>query len=219
MTDPATKRCNTCGHVKPLSEFHRLAAASDGRQYTCKQCRAGNARRSREANPEAARERQARYREANREALRQKGRQYASRPEVREQSREKYEANLTARREQMRQYYQENRDVQREQRRRWYEENAEETRARVRNRAAELKAQVFSHYGLACACCGTRDDLSIDHVNGDGRQHREELFGRQAGSSQFYYWLVQQGFPSGYQVLCRPCNASKRTGKYCRLRH
>jgi len=79
---------------------------------------------------------------------------------------------------------------------------------------------VFDHYGHACACCGTAERLDIDHINGGGSAHRTALFGRaNNGGADFYRWLVAQGFPPGYQVLCRPCNASKANGVTCRLDH
>jgi hypothetical protein len=76
---------------------------------------------------------------------------------------------------------------------------------------------VFAHYGTACACCGTTEDLSIDHVNGGGSQHREELNCK--GGVHFYFWLIDRGFPEGYQTLCVPCNSSKADGPSCRLVH
>jgi hypothetical protein len=33
-----TKRCRRCGHIKPTTEFHNNAAASDGLQSRCKEC-------------------------------------------------------------------------------------------------------------------------------------------------------------------------------------
>ena len=35
----------------------------------------------------------------------------------------------------------------------------------------------------------------------------------------FYGWLIANGFPPGYQTLCRPCNASKADSPACRLDH
>lgn len=90
--------------------------------------------------------------------------------------------------------------------------------ARNRRYRARLRTAVLAHYGTACACCGTTKLLGIDHVHGDGAKHRRELFeGR--GGARFYAWLIAQGFPEGYQTLCQPCNASKRTGRRCRLDH
>jgi hypothetical protein len=87
--------------------------------------------------------------------------------------------------------------------------------ARERARAA-----VFAHYGKSCACCGAVENLNIDHVDGRGAEHRRELFGtaRRAGYP-FYFWLIRQGFPGGFQTLCWPCNKSKETGERCVLDH
>jgi 5-methylcytosine-specific restriction endonuclease McrA len=81
----------------------------------------------------------------------------------------------------------------------------------------QLRDTVFGHYGKVCACCGTTANLTIDHVFGGGRAHRE-AFGF-AGRSQLYQWLVSNEFPAGFQVLCRSCNSSKGEGKRCRLWH
>ena len=90
--------------------------------------------------------------------------------------------------------------------------------ARNRKHRAALRATVLAHYGQVCACCGSTKRLGIDHINGDGARHRRELFeGR--GGARFYLWLIDQGFPEGYQTLCQPCNASKATGPRCRLDH
>ena len=96
-----------------------------------------------------------------------------------------------------------------------------------RNRQAErravelMRAAVLAWYGEACACCGATDDLGIEHVNGDGRQQREALFGLNQVSGRFYRWLIEHGFPDDppLQVHCRPCNSSKGTGPACRLDH
>jgi hypothetical protein len=79
---------------------------------------------------------------------------------------------------------------------------------------ARNKTLVFEHYGTSCSCCGSVDLLQIDHIAGGGKAHRKEVGG---GGSPFYRWLVGQGFPAGYQTLCRPCNGSKNNGEFCRL--
>lgn len=73
------------------------------------------------------------------------------------------------------------------------------------------KAIVHARYGSSCACCGTTDDLSVDHVNGDGREHRKTMRG------DIYLWLIQNGLPDGFQILCSPCSTSKSTGPRCRI--
>ena len=78
---------------------------------------------------------------------------------------------------------------------------------------------MLDHYGRSCACCGSAEDLGIDHVNGGGNAHRIALFGRAAESTKMYRWLIRNGFPAGYQILCGPCNSSKAGGAACRLDH
>lgn len=84
----------------------------------------------------------------------------------------------------------------------------------------EARDKVFAHYGQTCACCEATAKLTIDHIEGNGADHRRELFGnsRKAGE-KFYVWLVREGFPDGYQTLCHLCNNSKGTGERCRLDH
>lgn len=80
---------------------------------------------------------------------------------------------------------------------------------------ARCRKAVFDHYGWACACCGSTDRPTIDHVNGDGREHRAA----DPNASKLYRWLVLHGFPAGFQTLCMPCNNSKHGGLRCRLDH
>jgi hypothetical protein len=94
-----------------------------------------------------------------------------------------------------------------------------EGRKRALRRYHAVKDAVLDHYSRACSCCGATDRLTIDHVNGDGKAHRIELFGRSSANLQMYRWLIAQGFPPGFQVLCRPCNSSKGAGAACRLDH
>lgn len=75
------------------------------------------------------------------------------------------------------------------------------------------KQEVFSHYcsGVPqCQRCGCDNlcTLSIDHIDGNGAQHRSDE-GVKAGSN-FYQWLKKQGYPDGFQVLCMNCQFIKR---------
>lgn len=86
----------------------------------------------------------------------------------------------------------------------------------IRNsRNLKLKQRVLDAYGGVCACCG--DDfigrLTIDHKDDNGASHRRSLGSK--GGSSFYHYLVVNGFPPGYQVLCASCNLSKFTMGYC----
>jgi hypothetical protein len=82
-------------------------------------------------------------------------------------------------------------------------------RARDRNRARlrRTKTEVLDHYGNGrCACCGERQQefLTIDHIHGGGRRHRQTC---RIGS--IYFWLKKNGYPQGFQVLCMNCNLAK----------
>lgn len=82
---------------------------------------------------------------------------------------------------------------------------------RLRQAKRALKMELIQAYGDRCACCGESalEFLTIDHIEGGGSRHREEL--RKAGSG-LYSFLKNSGFPAGYQTLCMNCNFSR--GKY-----
>jgi hypothetical protein len=84
------------------------------------------------------------------------------------------------------------------------------------------RVAVFAHYGTVCACpgCGATEDLTIDHPDGDGQEHRRAVAGNpHQGGHEFYRRLIAQGFPDGLQTMCGPCNKSKGNGPACRLWH
>ncbi len=91
-------------------------------------------------------------------------------------------------------------------------------REQKRRQAASARDRCLARYGRWCTCCGTTDDLTIDHVGGGGAAHRAAVSGARGGS-RFYAWLAARGFPPGYQTMCRPCNASKGDGERCRIAH
>jgi hypothetical protein len=98
----------------------------------------------------------------------------------------------------------------------------EELYRKAKNVRYEQKLKVVSYYSfgtMICNCCGENnfENLTIDHIYGGGNKHRLEIFGYKTGGSAFYFWLIMNGFPNGYQVLCKKCNSSKREGKSCKL--
>jgi len=105
--------------------------------------------------------------------------------------------------------------------RRWREANPEKYQKQnhegQRCLTAAASAAVFAHYGHACACCGSTERLTIDHINGDGKRHREEI--RANNGPSFHRWLIKNNFPSGFQTLCLLCNRSKGDGPACRIDH
>lgn len=115
--------------------------------------------------------------------------------------------------------------------RRWRQAHPEESRRRqaekyARSRSQYLgsyktvrearRARVLRHYGWdppSCATCGEDEErlLVIDHLDGGGNAHRIEIRRKSDG---FCRWLIQQGMPSGYRVLCHNCNhASSSYGR------
>jgi hypothetical protein len=77
-----------------------------------------------------------------------------------------------------------------------------------------LKYLVFDHYGGECACCGEKNYkfLTIDHINGEGRKHRESIkSGMKSGGSYFYRWIRDNEYPNYLQVLCYNCNCGRNT--------
>jgi hypothetical protein len=99
---------------------------------------------------------------------------------------------------------------------RYNDGHRDERREQDRVRHSRLREAILNHYGRACSCCGSSDDLGIDHIHGGGGRHRAEIG---LGSSKLYRWLIASGFPGGFQILCFPCNRSKGEGDRCRLDH
>jgi len=91
---------------------------------------------------------------------------------------------------------------------------------RKRGGARLAKLAVLYHYGAKCSCCGVTnlDDLCLEHPAGDGAKHRAQLAGNGTrGGYKQYADVIRRGFPKGFSILCRSCNSSKGTGKYCKL--
>lgn len=86
-------------------------------------------------------------------------------------------------------------------------------RERLRLHYRRQKAIVVEAYGGGCVCCGETlfEFLTIDHINGGGRQDRAKRMG-----SMFYVWLRKNGFPKEhYRLLCMNCNFSYGMYGYC----
>lgn len=77
------------------------------------------------------------------------------------------------------------------------------------------KKEVLDHYGGKCACCG--EDrlafLTLDHINGNGYEHRKKIGVGPRGGNPFYSWIKRNGFPMGYQTLCFNCNIGRHVNK------
>lgn len=94
----------------------------------------------------------------------------------------------------------------------WKRANYERHLEINRKSYANQRDEVFAHYGNKCACCSIveRAFLSIDHIENDGAEHRK-MAGRNV-----YSWLIRNGYPDGFQLLCMNCNMGRyRNGGIC----
>lgn len=102
-------------------------------------------------------------------------------------------------------------------RQRYASDHAFVERQLVRKRADKqaLKAEALAAYGgPVCMDCGSIefDRLTLDHVNGDGAEHRRVLTGdARQGGYKFYLQLKARGWPNDppLRVLCGTCNHKK----------
>lgn len=95
----------------------------------------------------------------------------------------------------------------------------------ARKKRVERKAKGLQAYGGQCVCCGESNPvfLTIDHINNDGAQHREEMGYKANGRGELrigsgttmYWWLEKNGYPDGHQVLCANCNMAKQSLGKC----
>lgn len=71
----------------------------------------------------------------------------------------------------------------------------------------QIVIDYYSHGTNSCSCCGEFifEFLQIDHENNDGAKHRKQI----GKGYKLYYWLIENDFPEGFQVLCVNCNWGK----------
>jgi hypothetical protein len=154
-----------------------------------------------QANAERFKARNKAYYQANAEKLKAQMKAY------RQANTERFKAYRQANAEKLKAYW-----------KAYYQSNAERKKAYERTRSQKLKETVLSHYSGGvprCACCGEQNTafLSIDHVEGGGNKQRHRL--QLVGGHVFYSWLKDNGYPSGYRVLCMNCNFALGLRGYC----
>lgn len=106
--------------------------------------------------------------------------------------------------------YAENRDERLAYMRGYYQRNAEQARQKAADYRSRLRAGALRAYAVdkpECACCGEHhvEFLEIDHINNNGAAHRREI----GSTIQVLRWLRDNGYPNGFQILCRNCNLAK----------
>lgn len=116
----------------------------------------------------------------------------------------------------LREYYKRLTPEQRKQRQENSKKYAQSERGRERRaiNRRELRLEFIQHYGQKCQCCGetTFEFLTIEHINGGGRQQRRTM-----NSEHLLRNLKREGWPNNgkYSVLCFNCNAAKGAYGYC----
>jgi len=103
--------------------------------------------------------------------------------------------------------------------RRAYQRNKAAVIARTSERNRQTKLKVLTALGGKCACCGeaTPEFLTLDHINGDGAEHRKRLTGHaRASSVRIYREVLRMGCPPDqFQVLCWNCNCAIGLWGFC----
>jgi len=96
----------------------------------------------------------------------------------------------------------------------WKKRNKDQVNVSRKRGNARLKKKLFDAFGSICVCCGETsiEFLTIDHINGGGRAHRE----KSGGSHQTYRDIIKQGCPRDlYRILCMNCNFATRFREPC----
>jgi hypothetical protein len=184
------RRCPVCTLHKPLSEFNKLGGKrSHLYDSFCKLCRREYENTRRRGNDD---HRQKENQRRHTDQHRAKNRAY------------------------LKEYYKRLTPEQRKQRQENSKKYANSDRARARRtiNRRELRLAFIEHYGGKCQCCGetTIEFLTIEHVNGGGRQERKTM-----NSEHLMRKLRREGWPDDgkYSVLCFNCNAAIGIYGYC----
>lgn len=134
-------------------------------------------------------------------------------------NKESYKRHRVKRIKEVQRYYRENKEKRLADVKKWAERNPEKVRQYRKETLNGLRADVFAAYGGKCMCCGESEPifLTIDHIGGNGRKHREEVMGNPLYAGvKFYAWLRQNEFPEGFETLCYNCNCGRhRNGGIC----
>ncbi len=112
------------------------------------------------------------------------------------------------------QWREENPELAKQKYEEWYKHNREPYQELQRSRYHERRMRCLRHYGgpnPRCSCCGETHSefLSIDHTDGGGNKHRQEI------GYDIYRWLIKNNFPPRFRVLCMNCNTALGYRGYC----
>ena len=125
------------------------------------------------------------YREKHKESIKVQQSKYYSRPDIIEK-RKQYDLN-------------------------YYKKNKKKTQQYNKEYQWMLRQQSLFFYSngeMKCQLCNNSDidNLCIDHLNGDGKKHRQKV----GWGVNVYRWLINNNFPSDFTILCKRCNRVKQ---------
>ena len=102
----------------------------------------------------------------------------------------------------------------REWKRKQRREHPEKDLAIKRKWQLKLRTELINAYGNKCACCGETilEFLTLEHVNGDGKEHRKRV----GSGSKIWLDLKRRGWPQeGFTLLCWNCHMATCRGLIC----
>lgn len=172
---------------------------------------------------EIARQKQREYYQKNKERIKKYQIQYHSlhKDKLNAECREYHELHKEKYNEQNREYWNEHKEELNRRRREYRANNHEgmkkkdgiryqRYKTQTKKRKDSLKKQVVDAYGGMCECCkeAKLGFLTIDHIDGNGRKHRESL-GISGSGYNFYGWIIKNDFPKNLRILCYNCNCGR----------
>ena len=97
---------------------------------------------------------------------------------------------------------------------RWRARHPDLVRKHAKDGRLRKRLRVLNHYGglpPKCNCCGEGqiEFLVLDHIHNDGAEHRRSIQG------DMFTWIINSGFPDGFQILCANCNTAKAIYGVC----
>lgn len=224
------KECSKCKQAKEPTEFSSWVNKKTGSvavSSRCKACVAEYSRNRYDQDKERFKTENKAYYERNKERVKFVAKAYYNRNKltVRKKTAEYRAANLAKVNEACRAWKAANPERYKAAQQAWADRNRDKVRAssiawsnKVKERKKEqwqtMRLMVMDHYGgPVCACCGetTYSFLTLDHIYNDGAAHRKSM-----GNKHLYRWIIANGYPDGFQVLCMNCNFGKfQNGGVC----
>lgn len=150
------------------------------------------------------------YYEKNKDKINAKRRVYEAKnkDKLRERYRVWYHSNI----DKIRSYY------SKERRHKYYIDCKERHLAQSKEYHENNRLLVLSHYSKTetPSCCwngcdiNDTDMLQLDHIDNNGSDHRKQL----KTNKSIWRWVINSGFPEGFQVLCANHNMKKERIRY-----